>query len=221
MRPGLLRRSPWRDARWLVIAPHPDDETLGAGALIHHAAARGRMGGIVFLTDGGGSHPEGTPHLRAVRRREALRAAMRLSGQGARIEWLDWADGAPSAAGSGAFARAAMRLAHMIRDRRIDALAVSDPGDGHCDHVAAFDLAREARVRSRRGVQLFTYSVWDKPACRGAVFSTPAMPGGLRRRALSAHRSQLSPRMGDGFRLPQDMRRMAPADRLTAVDWPL
>ena len=28
----------------------------------------------VFLTDGGGSHPQGTPHLRAVRRREARRA---------------------------------------------------------------------------------------------------------------------------------------------------
>ena len=51
----MLAASPWRGARWLVIAPHPDDETLGAGALIHHAAARNRLGGVVFLTDGGGS----------------------------------------------------------------------------------------------------------------------------------------------------------------------
>ena len=43
-----LERSPWRSARWLVIAPHADDETLGAGALIHQAAEAGRLAGVVI-----------------------------------------------------------------------------------------------------------------------------------------------------------------------------
>ncbi|WP_312082777.1 PIG-L family deacetylase, partial [Brevundimonas sp.] len=51
-----LERSPWRSARWLVIAPHADDETLGAGALIRQAAETGRLAGVVVLTDGAGSH---------------------------------------------------------------------------------------------------------------------------------------------------------------------
>ena len=216
----MLAASPWRGARWLVIAPHPDDETLGAGALIHHAAARDRLGGVVFLTDGGGSHPQGTPQLRAVRRREARRAVGLLTEMPVSIDWLGWADGNPSHEASTAFGRSARRLGTIIRARRIDALAVSDPGDRHCDHVAAFNLARAARDQSRRALQIFTYSVWHEPACRGTRFATPAMPSGVRRRALSAHRSQLTPSMGEGFRLPKPMRRMTSADQLIAVDWP-
>lgn len=216
----MLARSPWRGARWLVIAPHPDDETLGAGALIHHAAARNRLGGVVFLTDGGGSHPQGTKRLRAVRRREARRAVGLLTEWPVPINWLGWADGNPGHEASTAFCRSASQLGTMIRDRRIDALAVSDPGDRHCDHVAAFQLALAARDQSRRALQIFTYSVWDEPACRGTRFATPAMPSGVRRRALNAHRSQLTRSMGEGFRLPKPMRRMASADQLIAVDWP-
>jgi len=216
----MLAVSPWRGARWLVIAPHPDDETLGAGALIHHAAARNRLGGVVFLTDGGGSHPQGTPHLRAVRRREARRAVGLLAECPVPIDWLGWADSNPSHEASTAFHHSARRLGTMIRTRRISALAVSDPGDGHCDHVAAFRLALAARAQSRRALQIFTYSVWHELACRGKRFATPTMPSGLRRRALSAHRSQLTPRMGEGFRLPKPMRCMASADQLIAVNWP-
>jgi N-acetylglucosamine malate deacetylase 1 len=220
VRSAKLDSSPWRGAQWLVIAPHPDDETLGAGALIHHAAAHDQLGGVVFLTDGGGSHPQGTPHLRAVRRREARRAVGLLTEGPIPIDWLGWADGNPRQEASTAFGRSARRLGTMIRTRRIAALAVSDPGDGHCDHVAAFQLALAARDQSRRALQIFTYSVWHDPACRGMRFATPDMPSGLRRRALSAHRSQLTPSMGEGFRLPKPMRRMTSADQLIAVDWP-
>ena len=220
MKPRLLDCSPWRGARWLVIAPHPDDETLGTGALIHDAAGRGRLAGIVFLTDGGGSHPQGTAGLRAVRRREARRAVALLSARSAPVDWLGWEDGEPCVPGSARFERTAMRMAAMIRARRVDALAVSDPGDGHCDHIAAFELACETRARSHRKLQIFTYSVWDNAVCRGMRYRTPSMPISLRRQALCAHRSQLSPRMGQGFRLPLPMRRMPAADCIVAVDWP-
>ena len=220
MKPHLLERSPWRNARWLVLAPHPDDETLGAGALIYNTSRTGRLAGVVFLTEGGGSHPQGTPGLQSVRRREACRAIRLLSDRRSSIDWLGWQDGTPFMAGSAPFARTAMRMAAIIRERRVDALAVSDPGDGHCDHIAAFDLACEARTRSRRKLQIFTYSVWGKASCEGAGFCTLAMPVGLRRQALRAHRSQLSPIMGEGFRLPPEMRRMQPADSIVAVDWP-
>jgi LmbE family N-acetylglucosaminyl deacetylase len=219
-RPGKLDRSPWRNARWLVVAPHPDDETLGAGALIHYAVANERLAGIAFLTDGGGSHPRGTPRLRSVRRREARTAIGRLAAKPSLIDWLGWQDGEPFMAGSAAFDRTAMRMAAIIRNRRVDALAVSDPGDGHCDHIAAFDLACEASSLSRRKVQIFTYSVWGEASCTGGLFQTPAMPTGLRHQALRAHRSQLTSSMGDGFRLPPEMLRMQPADSLLAVGWP-
>lgn len=216
----LLGASPWRRARWLVIAPHPDDETLGAGALLHDVAAEGRLAGIVYLTDGGGSHPPGTPHLLSVRRREARQAAGRLATRAPRIDWLGWADGRPHGAGSLPFRHTARRIAAILRQRRVDALAVSDPGDTHCDHVAAFHLAAAACAAARRNVQLFTYSVWGESAIGGLPVRTSAMPRGQRHSALAAHRSQLSPALGKGFRLPADMRRMPACDTLRAVDWP-
>lgn len=79
-----LERSPWRSARWLVIAPHADDETLGAGALIHQAAEARRLAGVVILTDGAGSHDHSDAASRArlvrTRRLEAGRAVRRLAG---------------------------------------------------------------------------------------------------------------------------------------------
>jgi N-acetylglucosamine malate deacetylase 1 len=220
MKPMPINRTPWRFARWLILAPHPDDETLGAGTLLHHAAEAGQLAGLVYLTDGGGSHPEGTARLRSVRRREASLALRRLSGQRIRPDWMGWHDGHPHASNSIAFHRSALRLAAMIRARQVSGLAVSDPGDEHCDHVAAFELARAACGAARSAVQLFTYSVWHGRICEGCRVRSEPMPLGLRRSALAAHRSQLTGRMGAGFRLPAPMRVMRCTDMLTAVGWP-
>lgn len=42
----------------LVVAPHPDDETLGAGGLMQRVLASGGRVSVVYLTDGDG-YPEG------------------------------------------------------------------------------------------------------------------------------------------------------------------
>jgi LmbE family N-acetylglucosaminyl deacetylase len=55
--------------RWLVVAPHPDDETVGAGATLALGVARGVAVRVLVLTDG---QAQGEPELR---RREALAAA--------------------------------------------------------------------------------------------------------------------------------------------------
>src|ERR1700742_5149972 len=41
----------------LVLAPHPDDESLGCGGLIAACVAAGRDPLVAVLTDGTGSHP--------------------------------------------------------------------------------------------------------------------------------------------------------------------
>lgn len=210
-----LMGSRWARARWLVLAPHPDDETLGAGALIAHAAARGRLGGIVYLTDGTGSHPAGTPRIAATRRGEARRAVRRLGGGDVPVDWFGWRDAHPYAPDSPSFTRDATRLAALIRCRRIDAVAVSDRTELHCDHVAAYRLADAAVRLARRPVSLFAYHVWSTPPTSVRRFATPAMTAGRRRHALRAHRSQMSPVIGDGFRLPVEKMRMPSRDILT------
>ena len=66
----------------VVVAPHPDDESLGCGALISEAAAAGRSVRIIVLSDGTRSHPNSKAFprekLRALREEEARRAASAL-----------------------------------------------------------------------------------------------------------------------------------------------
>ena len=210
-----LASSVWRDARWLVLAPHPDDETLGAGALIAEAARDRRLGGIVYLTDGTGSHPRDIPGLAAARRREARHALRRLAGLDVPIDCLGWQDAHPHPPGSPAFLRDVLRLAAWARSRRIDAIAVTDKAERHCDHVAAYHVARAAIDAARRPIALFSYHIWGEPT-GGTVrrFRTATILPGRRRQALRAHRSQLSPRFGEGFRLDAAKQRMPATDHL-------
>ncbi len=78
-----------RGQRIVVVAPHPDDETLGCGLLIARAARAGVPLAVVALTDGQASHPESkrwpATALGRLRRAE-LRRAMARPGAGAAVE---------------------------------------------------------------------------------------------------------------------------------------
>src|ERR1700722_6232549 len=62
----------------LVVAPHPDDETLGCGGLISLLAQKDRVFYIVFVTDGSASHRNSSAwpagRLATQREREASNA---------------------------------------------------------------------------------------------------------------------------------------------------
>jgi len=92
--------------RLLVIAPHPDDEVLGAGGLMQRVKADGGAVRVVYLTDGEG-YPEGVKaedHVEAPtakdylgygkqRRREARAALVRLGLADAFQTFLGFPDG--------------------------------------------------------------------------------------------------------------------------------
>ncbi len=216
-----LASSAMASARWLVLAPHADDETLGCGALIADAASRGALAAVVILTDGVGSHPHDGPGSRArlvlARRREAARAVRMLAGPAQPMPlFLDWPDAQPFAAGEHGFERARRRLSALCRERRVDALAVTARHEPHCDHMAAYRLACAAASSALRPVTVFEYVVWapEPPGEGYRALRTPPMPLGLRNAALAAHRSQLTPQFGEGFRVPSAMMRMPAFDLL-------
>lgn len=211
---------PWRGRRWLVLAPHPDDETLGAGALIAQTSRTGCLAGVVYLTDGSASHP--SPHgragrLAALREREAKLALRRLTkGRKSNPVFLGWKDAAPEVAGQPAFQRSSRILAALCVRLRVDVLATTAPQEPHCDHAAAAQLAAAVQAMSRRRLALGEYVVWGvAPPSRShiAVMTAP-MPPGTRRHALASHRSQLTASNGAGFRLPRDKRTMPSRDIL-------
>lgn len=79
----------------VVLAPHPDDEVLGCGGLIHCKRAAGARVRIVFLSDGAASHrsfvkPE---EMRARRAQEAIAAAARLGVDEEDVTLLGFPDG--------------------------------------------------------------------------------------------------------------------------------
>src|SRR5262249_54049832 len=83
-RQGQLDPSRWK--RVLVLAPHPDDETLATGGLLQRSVAAGAAVRVVFVTDG-----ENNPWpQRAVERRWRLGASARIRwAQRRRAETLD------------------------------------------------------------------------------------------------------------------------------------
>lgn len=207
----LLTRGPGSRNRLLVLAPHPDDETLGAAALIHQAIAEGWYGTTVYLTDGGASHPASDPAARArlvrARRREARLALARLGDNRAMLPaMLGWRDAEPFADGSSEHRRTVRRLTAWCTRYRIGRIAVTSPRDPHCDHVAAAALAHAVRFAARSPIRVLEYGIWSGGGGDAGRRwrSRPLVPG-IRRAALAAHRSQRSAAYGPGFRLPMQV----------------
>ena len=77
--------------RVLVLAPHPDDETIGCGGLLAQLAARGVPAKVLLVSDGSGAGalPAGT----AETRQQEFRAALQRLG-GLDCEFLGLPDGA-------------------------------------------------------------------------------------------------------------------------------
>ena len=77
----------------LVVSPHPDDETLAVGGLLHDLVAAGWRVRLASVTDGEAAYP-GVSGLGAVRRRELASALDRLGiGDATVVHRLELPDG--------------------------------------------------------------------------------------------------------------------------------
>ena len=87
----------------LVLAPHPDDESLGCGGLIAACCAAARPPLVVILTDGSQSHPESKlyppPRLAALREAEAMEAVRILGLPAERLIFMREPDASAPHAG--------------------------------------------------------------------------------------------------------------------------
>ncbi|HTZ42978.1 MAG TPA: PIG-L family deacetylase [Jatrophihabitans sp.] len=182
-------------ARLVVVAPHPDDETLGCGGLLHDAARAGREVRLVAVTAGGGSHPGSTrwPPAELVARRRAERAAAlaRLGLPGCPVHELDLPDGAVT--------RHRDELAGAVRAlcRPGDVLVAPWRYDGHPDHEATAEaVLAAAPAGTVLQVPIWGWH-WARPEA-GQLPERPLLfapaPDALRakRRAVAEFTSQLS-----------------------------
>ena len=211
----------------MVLAPHPDDESLGCGGLLAGAFA-GAGAHVVCLTDGGASHPATPGRSRAdlaARRRDELVAAIRhLGGSERDLTWLGLRD-AEVSQDPAHHPEATRRIAGLCAALGARTLFATAPADAHGDHKAAAAIA--ARIRDRTpGLRLIWYPVWsrwDDPSSLAAA-GRRAMTLGTgpwrdrKAAAIAAHASQHAPPGGGpdgpdaaeagGFALDPDFVRM-------------
>jgi LmbE family N-acetylglucosaminyl deacetylase len=199
--------------RFAVLAPHPDDESLGCGGLIAAACAAGHPPPVIILTDGAASHPGSAAYpparLAAVRAGEARSAVRALGLPDGRLSLLGLPDSAAPHEAVGVEAAAG---AVAERAAGCDTLLVSWRHDPHCDHLAAYLIAR--RAAARLGARLLEYPVWGWTLPEGEVLPDAAWRGwrvdiapwlAAKHRAVAAHRSQHGAVVcddPDGFVLP-------------------
>lgn len=202
----------------VVVAPHPDDESLGCGGLIAAACAEGIPVRLIVVSDGVGSHPNSRRYppsrLRSLREEETYGAAAELGLGAAAIHFLRLPDrrvptrGAEADAASEAIVAAAQEVA-------AGAVCVTWRHDPHCDHAASASLVDAGRAKLG-STRIFAYPVWGWVLPAEAEVGT--VPAGLRfdatshvvakAAAIAAHRSQTTDMINDdpdGFRLTPEM----------------
>jgi LmbE family N-acetylglucosaminyl deacetylase len=214
--PFLPLREMLEDQPFIVIAPHPDDESLACGGLLAEACRQGLRGKIVVVSDGVGSHPNSKAYppdrLRSVREEEARQAGAELGLKPEDMLFLRLPDRFVPFEGEEA-ERAIGAIADCAKEIGARSLLVSWRHDPHCDHEASYQIARAVQRRAKE-LRLFEYVVWGQTLPP----STEVDPiGGFRiqidrealekkRRAVAANRSQTTNLIDDdpdGFRFTQ------------------
>lgn len=188
----------------LVIAPHPDDETIGCGGLIALAAASGVCVVVVVVTDGAASHPGSAtwpPERIAHRRKREVLRAIEILGVKASPHFLNLPD-TQTATIAGAIRQGACdRLAGVIEEHQPDVVLTTWRREPHCDHRFSYALTRDSMQDASSSAMLVEYMVWTYLIGAADDRPRPHETAGFlldvgdvrsrKRSALAAHRSQL------------------------------
>lgn len=192
--------------RLLVVAPHPDDETIATGLLIQQVRAAGGEVHILLLT-AGDNNPwpqrwlerrvriRGADRQRWGKRRlaEMLQALQHLGVPASALQPLGWQDLglADEVLRADRTAVSALRVA--ISQFRPDLVVAPALSDRHPDHGSAHVLVRLALAGQVDPPRLLTYLVHGD-ACRDSAVEIHGTPTQVenKRMALEAHRSQMA-----------------------------
>jgi LmbE family N-acetylglucosaminyl deacetylase len=203
----------------LIIAPHPDDESLGCGGLIAECCQAGRPPVVVFLTDGAMSHPasKNFPRERLihVREREAIAAAASLGLATERLIFLREPDTKAPREGR-ELDRVVNRIARLANRFWCSCILAPWRFDPHCDHEAAARIAEKVAA-ARNDISHVSYPVWGWTLPPEKTVDDSGSTGwrldissrlDLKHRAIAAHRSQYGDLITDdpsGFHLPTEL----------------
>lgn len=153
--PALALR---RTGRTVVVAAHPDDETLGAGGILAELADAGHPAEVVVVSDGSASHPGSptlTPDALVEVRSAEVREAVRLLSPDSPVTLLGHPDGGLREVRDAVEAD----LRKLLADGPpVDQLVSPWRGDGHRDHRVVGEIC--ATLADELGCTLLEYPLW-------------------------------------------------------------
>ncbi|PSB54213.1 PIG-L deacetylase family protein [Chamaesiphon polymorphus] len=209
--------------RVVIVAPHPDDETLGCGGAIALLCAKGYDVKVAIVSDGTMSHPNSrsypAPALRSLRERETL-AALAILGIEDRslVTFLGLKDGAVPTITSPNFQAAKVLCQDYLKQTLPDTIFLPWRADPHPDHRATWQLIQAAILSLGISPQIIEYPIWDWDLQQQKKLPDLDRISGWRlnidkvlaqkRHAIAAYKSQLGLAIDDdpdGFYLTPEM----------------
>ena len=206
----------------LVIAPHPDDESLGCGGTIALLREAGVPVNVIFVSDGSMSHPASkkypAAHRVLLREGEAVEALGILGVSPSCIRFLRWQDGAVPARNEPGFSESVRLLQKEMETLQPDVLLAPWRRDPHRDHQATAAIVWQALTAHQQPVRMLEYFVWlwersqpedlptDKEVCIWEMNIQTVMD--RKQKAVMAHVSQVSNLIDDdpdGFTLSPEV----------------
>jgi LmbE family N-acetylglucosaminyl deacetylase len=197
--------------RLLMVAPHPDDESIATGELIQHVRAAGGAVEILLLTLGDNNpwpqrwlerrlriRAEDRRRWGARRRQEVAGALARLGLPQEALHPLGLPDMGLTACIRGDLDGQLRAWTGWLERCRPNLIAVPALGDGHPDHSAAHVLLRLAVARWQEAGQgeplLLSYLVHGRAAQSGEAVELPSSAAihAAKLAALDEHRSQVA-----------------------------
>ena len=175
----------------VVVAPHSDDETIGAFHLIRNLRVRGARVDVIVVTDGCASHRNSAkyPKERLVAERKfETRKAMQFAGVPRdHIEFLDLPDGGLDTL---KMARQNVAIRLLARRPKPDLLVVPSLDDDHPDHRNVARMCDKAWPPSIRRLR---YMVWPAHGMPASASLRLNIVGSAiaKKKALGRYRTQL------------------------------
>jgi LmbE family N-acetylglucosaminyl deacetylase len=206
----------------LVVAPHPDDETLGCGGAIALLRGLGCGVRVLVISDGTMSHPRSRKYpaaaLRELREQETRSALALLGVDTTAITFLRLKDSAVPTLATPGSGSAVSACGNYLAETAAQTVFLPWRYDPHADHRASGALIRAALSDLTIAPRVIEYPIWDWDQSQQGSLSDPAQFAGWRldispvverkRQAIAAYRSQTTDLIDDdptGFRLSSAM----------------
>lgn len=180
----------------IIVSPHPDDESLGAGGLIAHQSRCGVPITVLAVTDGEAAYPN-SEGLAEIRGREQQAALNELGVDARHIMRLHLPDGRVA---SHEHAIDQLLTPIVRPDTLLVAPWLFDP---HSDHEACGRVAQRSAHAARATLLSYVFWAWHKTTIESLTaqplvrFELDQQARAARAAALSCHRSQLAWKTGD------------------------